>query len=138
MRWTQHNISLWCNIEVKLNPESDNVTYYCCLSMYLNKHFIKGAGGLHVTTDHGNWFCGDFCKSRVRSTRCYLRHQKIFILAEVIAGQRSMHMCSIAYMWFLIVICRKSLFLKLRDSLDTQAMRWCSSKMKSSEQILAW
>ena len=54
---------------------------------------IKGEGGLDLI-DHQNRFYGVFRKREVRSTSCFLPHQKILILDEVIAGQSSVLMCN--------------------------------------------
>ena len=55
---------------------------------------IKGAGGGPDMIDHQNRFYGVFWKRGVRPTSCFLPDQKISILAEVIAGQRSAPMCN--------------------------------------------
>jgi hypothetical protein len=39
--------------------------------------------------NHQNWFCDVFGKRRVRDTSCFLPHQKILIVAKVMAGWRS-------------------------------------------------
>ena len=54
---------------------------------------LRGQGGPDMI-DHQNRFYGLFSKRGVRPTSCFLPDQKISILAEVIAGQRSASMCN--------------------------------------------
>ena len=54
---------------------------------------VKGAGGGPDMTDHQNRFYGVFWKRKTRSTSCFLPHQKMLIVAKVIAGQRSAPVC---------------------------------------------
>ena len=49
---------------------------------------LRRQGGSKVM-DHQNWFYDVFWKRRVRGTSCFLPHQKILILAKVMAGWRS-------------------------------------------------
>ena len=47
-------------------------------------------GDFHMA-DHGNWLTwyGIFWKRKIKSANCFLPHQNILIIAEVIAGRRS-------------------------------------------------
>jgi hypothetical protein len=51
---------------------------------------LRGQGGPEVM-DHQNWFYDVFWKRRVRGTSCFLPHQKILILAKVMASWRSLY-----------------------------------------------
>ena len=64
------------------------------MSQFSQFSHLWGPGGGPNMTDHENRFYGVFWLRRVRSISCFLPHQKILILAKVIAGQRSALMCN--------------------------------------------
>ena len=111
----------------------------CLIPLIFYEHHwivkIKGAGGSTYMADNGNWFYSVFWKRRVRSISCFLHHQKILILAEVIAGQRSALMCNyIVHAIFNFAITRKWPFFKLQNLSSTflsnhpETFRICSKR----------